>query len=383
MYEIIHFVGLSGIGGVQRNFSEYIDTISSDDKLFNHKVYTLGSVDDQYNLPFCIHNIAKLKNFIFFIKSIISNNTIVHLYNNLSSLKLALLLLLIPANKLIVHERGTIWNQPTNKYLIPCFIAWKSTLILANSRATKTMLVKKFSIIENKIKVLHNGISLKYKDKYIAHNINTKKRKIFTIGFIGRLDSPKGVHVLIESMRFLNGYDVILKIAGDGVLEENLRQSASSIKSIEFIGRVNNPYSFLDKIDLLVVPSIREPLGNVCLEAGLCKTPVLATNVDGIPEIIEHKISGELIDATDEISIDLPEGAVPLPEFVVNPVNQQLCTPKQINPSLLAKKILELSSKPEKLKYYANELHTKVTNYFNINRYRTELYNIYQDLYHL
>ena len=380
MYEIIHFVGLSGIGGVQRNFSEYIDTISSDDKLFNHKVYTLGSVDDQYNLPFCIHNIAKLKNFIFFIKSIISNNTIVHLYNNLSSLKLALLLLLIPANKLIVHERGTIWNQPTNKYLIPCFIAWKSTLILANSRATKTMLVKKFSIIENKIKVLHNGISLKYKDKYIAHNINTKKRKIFTIGFIGRLDSPKGVHVLIEYMRFLNGYDVILKIAGDGVLEENLRQSASSIKSIEFIGRVNNPYSFLDKIDLLVVPSIREPLGNACLEAGLCKTPVLATNIDGIPEIIENGVTGELLNATDDILIDSPKGSIPLPEYVVNPVTQKISTPKQINPYLLARKILELSKNPALLQCYSEKLHDKVVTYFNMDRYTKELHSVYHEI---
>ena len=130
-----------------------------------------------------------------------------------------------------------------------------------------------------------------------------------------------------------------------------------------------------------MVPSIREPLGNVCLEAGLCKTPVLAANVDGIPEIIEHKITGELINPTDEILINTPKGAVPFPEVVVNPVSQELFSPKQINSYLLAKKILELSSEPEKLKYYANGLHKKVINYFSINRYRAELHTIYHSLY--
>ncbi len=376
---VSHFVGLSGVGGVQRNFVEYINNQIALEERLLHKIYTLGEVDSQYKMLIKVYDIRQLKNLFALILDIVSRRKIVHFYNNLTSLKVAVLLLLLPVRKLIIHERGTIWNQQSSSWLIPYFIAWKASIVLSNSFATKTMLVKKFSIPNKKIRVLHNGVSMDCN----CGNDYKKNRSIFRIGFIGRLDSPKGVHVLIDTMHHLRNKNIELIIAGEGILENALKQAASKLNNVEFIGRINNPYSFLEKIDLLVVPSIREPLGNVCLEAGLCKTPVLATNVDGIPEIIEHKISGELIDATDEISIDLPEGAVPLPEFVVNPVNQQLCTPKQINPSLLAKKILELSSKPEKLKYYANELHTKVTNYFNINRYRTELYNIYHDLYHL
>ena len=136
----------------------------------------------------------------------------------------------------------------------------------------------------------------------------------------------------------------------------------------------------MSKIDLLVVPSIREPLGNVCLEAGLCRVPVLAANVDGLPEIIENKISGELIDATEEISINTVQGAISLPEFVVNPVKGNLSAPKQINPSILAKRILKLSSQDDKLKYYSNELNKKVKNKFSIDRYRRELHKMYREI---
>ena len=160
-----------------------------------------------------------------------------------------------------------------------------------------------------------------------------------------------------------------------------LKKNESKLDNVKFIGRVKNPYLFMKKINLLVVPSIREPLGNVCLEAGICKVPVLAANIDGLPEIIENGVSGELIDATDTIFDDFPKGSVPLPEFVVNPSTHALQLPRQINTSLLAEKILELSLHHDKLEYYAGNLHNKVVNYFNIDRYRTNLHKIYSEVY--
>ncbi len=375
---ISHFVGLSGIGGVQSNFIEYMNNIELHPSKYHHKVYTIGSVDSYYQLTNDVFDIREISNLYRLILDIVSKDVVVHFYNNLSSFKVALLLVLLPIRKLIVHERGTIWNQQTTSWLIPRFVAWKASIILSNSFATKTMLVKKFSIPSKKIRVLHNGINT-----LMDHNCggNHKKNKtIFHIGFIGRLDSNKGVHVLIEAMHFLKNENIKLIIAGEGVLESALKKSASKLSNVEFIGRVNSPYLFLNKIDLLVVPSIREPLGNVCLEAGMCRTPVLAANVDGIPEIIEHGVTGELIDATDEILVNFSKDALPLPEFVVNPTNQQLCTPKQINSSLLAKRILELSMNPKKLKYYSDQLYEKVIDYFSIKRYCTELHKIYRKI---
>ena len=289
-----------------------------------------------------------------------------------------LLLFLLPVRKLILHERGTIWNYPSSRGLLLRFTAWKSCLILANSNATKTMLVEKFYISNEKIKVLHNGVNTEI--KLIDKKPQRNKLLFFRVGFLGRLETPKGVHVIIDAMRYLSESNIELLIAGSGSLEHTLKKQAKDLNNVSFVGRLENPYTFLMGLDLLIVPSIREPLGNVCLEAGLCKTPVLATNIDGIPEIIENGVTGELLNATDDILIDSPKGSIPLPEYVVNPVTQKISTPKQINPYLLARKILELSKNPALLQCYSEKLHDKVVTYFNMDRYTKELHSVYHEI---
>ncbi len=375
---VSHFVGLSGVGGVQRNFVEYINNQTTSSNSLSHKVYTLGEVDSQYEIPVEVYDIKNLRNLFSLILDIVSRKKIVHFYNNLTSLKVVVFLLFLPVKNLILHERGTIWNFPSYRRVLLQFVAWKSSLILTNSNATKIMLEKKFCVSSNKIRVLYNGIDTTI--KCAKKELRNDQLSTFYVGFIGRLDTPKGVHVLIDAMHHLASERVKLIIAGTGILENALKEQAKNLENISFIGRVKDPYRFLNSLDLLVVPSIREPLGNVCLEAGLCKTPVLAANVDGIPEIVENKVSGELIDATVEISINSPEGAVPFPEFVVDPVFNKLRTPKQIDSSLLARKILELSLDHDKLKNYSNKLHDKVVKYFNLERYTHDLHNIYFEL---
>ena len=69
-------------------------------------------------------------------------------------------------------------------------------------------------------------------------------------------------------------------------------------------------------MDVIVVPSIREPLGNVIIETGFCKKPIIASNVDGIPEIIQDKINGILINPDKEITFsEISENEVPLPKL--------------------------------------------------------------------
>jgi len=379
MCQISHFVGLSGVGGVQRNFVEYMNYQDSSNCKLIHKVYTLGKVDSQYKLPISVHDIRNPVNLISLIIDIVSKHKIVHMYNNLVSLKLAFMLLILPACKIILHERGTVWNISSSRKVLLQFVAWKSHLILTNSNATKTLLRRKFNISKNKISVLYNGVNteIKCRKKIIERDYLS----VFRVGFIGRLDTPKGVHVLIDAIRILSDNNIDLFIAGDGVLRSALKDQSKDLKNVHFVGRVDTPYDFLGSIDLLVVPSIREPFGNVCIEAGLCKTPVLAANIDGIPEIIDNKVSGELIIPTQDVSIKFPKDAIPLPEYVVNPLTQRLSRPKQIDSEILAKKILELSKSQTLLDQYKRELYKKVINCFSVENYSKKLYNIYCDIY--
>jgi len=373
---VCHFVGLSGVGGVQRNFSEYMKLEISSGNKHKHTIYTIGKVDDQYQFSINVLNILELKNLIYLIFDLISKSKIVHFYNNLTSLKVAFFLLFIPVTNLIVHERGSAWNLLSKHGFILRFIAWKSDIILANSTATKILLKKKFSIPKNKIKVIYNGIntSIGFKKKIL------KNKENFFIGFIGRLDTPKGAHVLISAMHKLKHENIKLIIAGDGPLKQYLMNKARNLNSIQFVGRVSDPYNFFKKINLLVVPSIREPLGNVCIEAGLYRVPVLASYIDGIPEIIDNYVSGELIKPTRSAFVSDVKNSIPLPEYVVNPIDHELIHPMQIDSSELADKILLLSMNPSKLSQYVNKLHKNIINCFSMERYRKNLNNIYLDM---
>ncbi len=377
---VSHFVGLSGIGGVQRNFTEHLEYLKLNPGEFSHKVYTFGEIDREYVLSVSVFDIGKIFNFFSLIKDLISSDTIVHFYNNLSSYKVAILLFFLPVSKLIIHERGTAWNQPKKKGFITRFNANKASVILSNSKATKTMLVKKFLINEDKITIIYNGIDIN--TKCISKDKLEKNHDTFRVGFIGRLDSPKGVNVLIKAMQHLKKYKVMLLIAGSGPLLSALKKQSNFCDNITFIGRVQSPHVFLNQIDLLVVPSIREPLGNVCIEAGLCRTPVLASNVDGIPEIIKHKVSGELMTPTDNLTIHYVPNMAPIPEYVVNPRTQGLQSPMQLNDIRLAEKILELSKNVKKLNEYGSELHNTIVNRFSIEHYNSFLENVYKDLYY-
>jgi glycosyltransferase involved in cell wall biosynthesis len=377
--QVSHYVGLTGIGGVQSNFVEYLNyAINSDDRL-KHTVYTLGQIDPQYKLPVDVLDIRHPKNFLALILDIISKKTIVHFYNNLTSLKVTLLLFLLPVNKLILHERGTVWNISSHRRKIIQFVAWKASTVLSNSHATKIMLVNRFLIPDKKVKVLHNGINVSRVCKH--HVVEKKLGDKFCVGYIGRFEAPKGVHVLIDAMGYLLDENIELVLAGNGTLEDDLKSSANKMKNVIFVGRVVNPYKFISELDLLVVPSIREPLGNVCLEAGLCKVPIIASNVDGIPEIIKNQVSGVLLNPTHRVKITVPKGGTPIPEFVIDPYTQQLCQPRQIDSFQLANKILEISKNYDLHVEYAQQLHRKVINYFTIERYTKELHKIYLDLF--
>jgi glycosyltransferase involved in cell wall biosynthesis len=378
--KVSHFVGLSGIGGVQRNFCEYMELAKDTD--ITHKVYTMGSVDEEYSTSFKIFNILNVINLLAFIRDIVSSSTIVHFYNNLSSLKLFIFIFFLPAKKNLMHERGGVWNTTLSRSFIIRNIVKKMDMIIANSNATKAILNQRFCISNNKIKVIHNGIDVTTyctKDK-----VNSEKK--FIIGFLGRFDTPKGVKILIDAVKHINSVgnyvaNFELHIAGDGPLASCLKDISKNVENIRFIGRVDSPYLFLSKVDLLVVPSIREPLGNVCLEAGLCKVAVIASSVDGIPEIIDDNVSGKLIVPKEKLDKScFSKESVSFPEVVYFPNCQKIDTPLQVDFKELSGEIVRLMSDDNLRNFYADNLNIRVIKYFNIDRYVSELHNLYRSL---
>ena len=114
-------------------------------------------------------------------------------------------------------------------------------------------------------------------------------------------------------------------LAGDGHLEKDLKLLSKQNKKIKFIGNVANPIKFIKTLDILIVPSIRA-LGIVNIEAGLCKIPVIASKIDGIPEVITNNYSGILINPTKKINLKQYEDYPPLPDFVIDPKTYKIKT---------------------------------------------------------
>ena len=231
--KVIHQISLSDIGGVQKSFALYL-LYAQKKSYFSHSIYSMHNLIEDFVTIKKYHNnlndslVNKLK-FIFYL---FSKKFIIHFYNNLGSHYVYRLLKITPSSNIIFHERGNVWNAKDKDLKIYKFNSKKANIIIANSIATKTILMKRFAIDENKIKVVYNGFFSKNFQYPIDKNLRLSNK--FSIGYLGRLDTPKGVHILINAAKELQAYDFF--IAGRGILESRLKELAKNISNIKFLG---------------------------------------------------------------------------------------------------------------------------------------------------
>lgn len=117
--------------------------------------------------------------------------------------------------------------------------------------------------------------------------------------FVGNLNKVKGAHILITAFKGLQSKNINLHIAGSGVDEEQFKKMASDDQRIIFHGLV--PWEKLtelyQKASVTVVPSLfYEPLGFVILESFRSGTPVIASRIGGIPELVKDGYNGKLFE---------------------------------------------------------------------------------------
>jgi glycosyltransferase involved in cell wall biosynthesis len=113
---------------------------------------------------------------------------------------------------------------------------------------------------------------------------------------LGRLHPNKGFDLLLEALAATR--DVRLWIAGDGPMRPPLERLASRLgiaDRVRFLGWREDVPALLASADLLVCPSLHEPLGNVVIEAWSAGLPVVATASDGPAGLIEDGESGVLV----------------------------------------------------------------------------------------
>lgn len=124
--------------------------------------------------------------------------------------------------------------------------------------------------------------------------------KPIRLGFIGRLNEEKGLQDLLHAIALLNdSCSLELHVAGSGPDQQAIERLAGQLgilQRIHFSGWVENIASWMESIDLIVVPSRSESFGIVVLEAAAYGCPVISTSVAGPASQITHGVDGWLVE---------------------------------------------------------------------------------------
>lgn len=178
--------------------------------------------------------------------------------------------------------------------------------IVAVSEGVKKYLVEDRKIASKKIVIIHYGIDLSlftsrngFLDKRKRSELGLPDHKI-VIGTVARLEIQKGHRYLIAAApEIINKFsNVVFVFAGDGTLRQELETQVNELglqENFRFLGFRKDVKELLFAFDVFVLPSLFEGLPNVILEAMASGRPIVATAVDGTPELIEHNETGLLV----------------------------------------------------------------------------------------
>ena len=178
----------------------------------------------------------------------------------------------------------------------------KANYIVVNSSYIKEQIKTRYGGLDNKIKIIPNGIDLDlYKN--IKDALAQKDKYIFSVG---RMVEKKGFDILIKAFAVSKASESVkLIIEGTGPESAKLKILAKSLKLGEKIVFMDGKLNEMQKIVYMknaiigVVPSKIEPFGIVALEFMACGTPLIASNTGGLSDLVDGKNTGLLFNNQD------------------------------------------------------------------------------------
>jgi glycosyltransferase involved in cell wall biosynthesis len=180
------------------------------------------------------------------------------------------------------------------------FLSYRSDELISYCNAITNHLLNYFKRSYNKIHQLKSFVDnadviIRIQKEKLIEQLEIKENKL--IVFIGRFSREKGVDILIHAFDELSTSNkaVSLLMIGEGEEENFLRRFITKNKlSVKILNPQKNIYDYYNIADVIVLPSRVDPFPFVMLETGLMKKPFIGSNVDGIPELIKHKVNGVL-----------------------------------------------------------------------------------------
>ncbi|MDO8574872.1 MAG: glycosyltransferase family 4 protein [bacterium] len=224
--------------------------------------------------------------------------------------------------RIIYRIGGWAFKEPRNIFIKKMYL-WAEKIsapfkdiIIVNSEFDRQLAIKNKIARPEKIITIYNGVDLD-KLKFLPKEeaLNSLKEKILhnskfiihnsiLIGTIANLYKNKGLDFLIIAAAIIKKSQPNWQFAviGDGPERfglEKLIKNHGLENHVFLTGHISDARKYLKAFDLFVLPSVKEGQPWVILEAMAAETPIVATNIAGIPEMIKNGVSGLLVEPAD------------------------------------------------------------------------------------
>jgi starch synthase len=247
--------------------------------------------------------------------------------------------------------------------------------VVAVSQSMRNSVRRLYGVPDEKIRVIHNGIDLAEYQPRVDPEVLTRYSidpGVPFILFVGRITRQKGIfHLLSAIPRIQPGVQVVLCAGAadtkelekemSGAVEQARQKTGNKIILIPGTVRRHEIITLYSAATLFVCPSIYEPFGIINLEAMACGTPVVASAVGGIPEIVVHQETGILVPCMLKSESSEPQN------------------PDQFSLDLAAA-INALLSSPDKIQSMKIKSRQRVEKYFSWNNIARQTLNFYKEL---
>ncbi|MCP4544102.1 MAG: N-acetyl-alpha-D-glucosaminyl L-malate synthase BshA [Chloroflexi bacterium] len=207
--------------------------------------------------------------------------------------------------KIVTTLHGTdvtlVGNNPTFKPITELAIE-QSDAVTAVSRFLREETYRQFRV-EKDVEVIYNFVDPARHDHLPSSYPLSDDSCPCTLMHISNFHAIKRVDDVVKIFaRVLGKLDARLVMVGDGPNSALALQTAQDLDiedRVQFVGVVNRIVPLLQTADLLLLPSQTESFGLVTLEAMASGVPVIASDVGGLPEVVEHGVTGYLAPVGD------------------------------------------------------------------------------------
>jgi glycosyltransferase involved in cell wall biosynthesis len=223
--------------------------------------------------------------------------------------------------KVVVHTfhghvlRGYFSPEVTEGFrLLERRFARVSDALIAVSPEVKDDLVRLGVAPAEKISVIRLGLDLSGRIRASPEDGRAIRARFgipqdrFLIGWLGRMTEIKKVGNLLAALALLRsrGVEAELMLVGDGPLREELERTAIELgisDSCHFAGFSEQVSAFLGAFDAVALSSANEGTPVTLIEALAAEVPVVSTDVGGVSDVVQHKVSGFLVPPGDTSAI--------------------------------------------------------------------------------